>query len=381
MRVAHTLHCVAAAALLAGLLTGCAPAPRAVPAAPRSVESAQPAPAPSETFSPTPTPEPEPGETTEPPPSSPEASPTPDETPTTAPILAPGDQGDDVRDLQHRLLQLQWYQGSITPNYGPETQAAVEGFQAKRGLPVTGTIDDATLKVLHDMTRAPTRDEMYNVLVPGPAILRSGDRSDAVRDLQARLRQIGWYGAAIDGIYGKATVEAVRGFQGKRAIPVTGEVDQRTLDRLHAMTRKPTQDELRGIAPSQASSSAMRLDPRCLTGRAICISKKQRKLAWVVDGQIHMQMAVRFGSSKTPTREGAFRVEWKSRNHVSKLYDSAMPYALFFSGGQAVHYSSDFAARGYEGASHGCVNVRDKAKVAKLFDLAKVGDKVIVYSD
>lgn len=94
-----------------------------------------------------------------------------------------------------------------------------------------------------------------------------------------------------------------------------------------------------------------------------------------------MQMAVRFGSSKTPTREGAFRVEWKSRNHVSKLYDSAMPYALFFSGGQAVHYSSDFAARGYEGASHGCVNVRDKAKVAKLFDLAKVGDKVIVYSD
>ena len=45
-----------------------------------------------------------------------------------------------------------------------------------------------------------------------------------------------------------------------------------------------------------------------------------------------------------------------------------MPYAMFFSGGQAVHYSADFAARGYDGASHGCVNVRDKGKIAALFD-------------
>ena len=52
-------------------------------------------------------------------------------------------------------------------------------------------------------------------------------------------------------------------------------------------------------------------------------------------------------SSYTPTREGLFHVGWKSRDHVSKLYDSAMPFAMFFSGGQAVHYSSDFAARGY----------------------------------
>ncbi len=45
-----------------------------------------------------------------------------------------------------------------------------------------------------------------------------------------------------------------------------------------------------------------------------------------------------------------------------------MPFAMFFSGGQAVHYSSDFAANGYYGASHGCVNVRDYDGVAWLFD-------------
>ena len=74
-----------------------------------------------------------------------------------------------------------------------------------------------------------------------------------------------------------------------------------------------------------------------------------------------------------------FRVGWKSRDHVSTLYGSTMPYSMFFSGGQAVHYSSDFAARGYTGASHGCVNVRDFAGIASLFGQVNLGDKVVVY--
>jgi lipoprotein-anchoring transpeptidase ErfK/SrfK len=52
---------------------------------------------------------------------------------------------------------------------------------------------------------------------------------------------------------------------------------------------------------------------------------------------------------------------------------------MFFSRGQAVHYSSDFAARGYAGASHGCVNVRDYDGVRWLFDHVRIGDKVVVY--
>ena len=43
-----------------------------------------------------------------------------------------------------------------------------------------------------------------------------------------------------------------------------------------------------------------------------------------------------------------------------------MPFAMFFSGGQAVHYSPDFAATGYAGASHGCVNIRDYDAIAGL---------------
>ena len=70
---------------------------------------------------------------------------------------------------------------------------------------------------------------------------------------------------------------------------------------------------------------------------------------------------------------------WKSANHKSTALRSSMPYAMFFSGGQAVHYSSDFARRGWRGASHGCVNLRDKAGAAVLFAAVPVGTRVVVY--
>ena len=214
----------------------------------------------------------------------------------------------------------------------------------------------------------------------GPALLSPGDESAEVRDLQARLRQIDWFTGDVSDKYGPTTTEAVRGFQAKRGFQVTGVVDRRTLDRLHRMTRPPTKAELTNAPPP--SSHANRpgtLDPRCTTGRVLCIDKSSRTLRWVVDGKVRKTVDVRFGSEETPTRDGAFSVRSKSRDHVSSIFHTPMPFAMFFSGGQAVHYSSDFAARGYNGASHGCVNVRDRDAVAWLYDQVDVGDTVIVY--
>lgn len=360
---------VTALALLA--VAGCAQHPSSL------TVNAEPEPSPA-AISPEPLPPSTPPET----PVESQPSATPDASPELSDaVLSPGEQSEKVRELQHRLLQLEWYEGRITGEFDTATTQAVEGFQSKRGLPVLGFVDQATWDALGSMTRQPTHDEMHNILVAGPALLKQGDSGDNVKDLQARLKQIGWYDPLIDGSYGETTVNGVRGFQKKREIPVTGEVDQRTLDRLNAMTRKPTQDELNNVVPTKSPTGEMTLDDRCLTGRVLCVSKAQRKLAWVIDGQIQMTMAVRFGSELTPTRNGVFSVGWKSKDHVSTLYDTPMPYAMFFSGGQAIHYSADFAANGYNGASHGCVNVRDKAAIASLFDQVTVGDKVVVYTD
>jgi peptidoglycan hydrolase-like protein with peptidoglycan-binding domain len=315
-------------------------------------------------------------------PSTAQAEPTPTPTPTPtkptkpAALLAPGDKGEKVRELQHRLRQLEWFAGTITGRYAASTTKAVKGFQEKREFAVTGEVDRRTWSKLVAMTRRPTRAERHNILVPGPALMKPGSSGLAVRGLQARLKQIGWYSAAVTGNYGSVTTSGVRGFQAKRGIPVTGAVDQRTLDRLRGMTRTPTNAELYNRVPK---ASAAGLDPRCRTGRAICVSKRTNSLVWVVDGQARLRMDVRFGSDRTPTREGSFRIGWKSRHHFSSLYDTSMPYAMFFSGGQAVHYSPDFAARGYNGASHGCVNVRNLGGIQALFAQARVGDKVIVH--
>ena len=307
--------------------------------------------------------------------SSPAPKPSPTPTKPTA-MLAEGDSGTKVRELQHRLRQLDWFAGTITGRYAGSTVKGVQGFQDKRAYDATGEVDRRTWTKLVSMTRKPTDDEMQNRLVPGPAILARGASGDRVRDLQARLKQIGWFSGGVAASYGSVTVGAVKGFQEKRQIPVTGEVDQRTWDLLTGMTRTPTKDEKHNRAPKP---SAAGLDSRCLTGRALCISKSTNSLVWVVNGEPQLRMDVRFGSAELPTREGAFSVGWKSRDHVSTIYHTPMPYAMFFSGGQAVHYSPDFAARGYNGASHGCVNVRNLSGIQTLFSDVRVGDKVIVY--
>lgn len=209
-----------------------------------------------------------------------------------------------------------------------------------------------------------------------PAVILTGSTSTKVRELQARLAQLHLFSRSPTGFYGTVTEHSVSDFQERHGLAVSGRVTQATWTKLVSLTHTPTHKELYPVAPANPVG---KLDARCMTGRAVCVSKTSRSLSWVVNGKVLATMDVRFGAQYTPTREGLFHVTFKSRNHVSTLYNSPMPYAMFFSGGQAVHYSSDFAARGYAGASHGCVNVRDKAAVAALFDQVKVGDKVVVY--
>ncbi|MFJ9466789.1 L,D-transpeptidase family protein [Streptomyces caniferus] len=206
-------------------------------------------------------------------------------------------------------------------------------------------------------------------------LMAAGARGAQVRELQARLAQLGLFDRSPTGYYASMTAASVRAFQQRQGLPRTGAVQPTAWRALRSRTRRPAHTEL--YPPTTRPVGAP--DPRCMTGRVICISKRSNTLTWRVDGRIISAMDVRFGSQYTPTREGTFTLTFKSRHHVSTLYHTAMPYAMFFSGGQAVHYSADFAARGYRGASHGCVNVRDKTKIAALFGTVKKGTKVVVY--
>jgi hypothetical protein len=201
----------------------------------------------------------------------------------------------------------------------------------------------------------------------GPQIVALQRRLRAARVLKTE---------EITGQFDPHTVSAVKRFQRQAGLEQTGKVGRRTWDLLVARTgqiliKKPFK---------WPPKNSVDLPSRCETsGRVLCVDKSKRKLYYVKAGTIIKTLDARFGCRGMRTREGTFKVLRKSRHHVSGTFHSAMPYAMFFSGGQAVHYSANFDRVGYNGCSHGCVNIRAKSTLSWIFDQIRVGDRVYVY--
>lgn len=202
---------------------------------------------------------------------------------------------------------------------------------------------------------------------------KKGETNAGVTALQRRLDKANVLAPRyLTGYFGSITETAVKRFQRRYHLQASGKVTRTTWKVLVAKTGR--------IKISAVRNASGTLDRRCIfSGRALCADKTRDRLYYVHDGKIVKTMAARFGCWNHRTREGRFTVRWKSRHHVSTIYHTPMPYAMFFSGGQAVHYSADFAARGYNGCSHGCVNVRAKSTIRWVFDRIRVGDRVVVY--
>ncbi|HRW18258.1 MAG TPA: L,D-transpeptidase family protein [Dermatophilaceae bacterium] len=306
--------------------------------------------------------------------------------PAPAIILAEGATGDRVRDLQARLKQLKHFTGTVDGSYGATTTAAVTAYQKAFTIPPTGTVDEDLWTLLIATTREPNAEELAGRLLPGPALFAVGSSSPVVRELEARLKLLGRWSGDVDNSYTATTAKAVSGYQAKRGLPQTGEVDQRTKNVIWAATRKPTADELNNVKPAPvAGIDVTKLDPRCQTGRVLCASKANRALYWIIDGVVVRRFDARFGTPEFPSDNGTFSVFMKSRDHHSTIYNNAwMPFALFYNGGEAVHYSPTFARDGWGTpqalrGSHGCTNIRDFNGAAWLFDQVQIGDRVVVY--
>lgn len=121
--------------------------------------------------------------------------------------LTQGDLGADVKALQTRLAQLEYYNGQISGSYMEGTATAVRAFQADYGMPTTGTLDQATQALL--------LSAQYRPLVLG----RQGED---VERLQLRLTQLGFYTGTITGNYLKSTQEAVSAFQTHNGLAADG---------------------------------------------------------------------------------------------------------------------------------------------------------------
>jgi peptidoglycan hydrolase-like protein with peptidoglycan-binding domain len=88
--------------------------------------------------------------------------------------------------------------------------------------------------------------------------------TDAVRDVQARLRALGYYGGPIDGMWGRGTQASLERFQRHRRLAVTGRLNQATVT---AMGLDPARLQARGYAPRPAAPQerVAKVGPRTTT--------------------------------------------------------------------------------------------------------------------
>lgn len=162
-----------------------------------------------------------------------------------------------------------------------------------------------------------------------------------VYEVQIRLRRLGFFTVTPNGMFGPQTERAVKRFQRALGLRVNG--------RVNAETWKPL---IRRSTFGKKAVPAACKDP----GWHACYDRKRHQTSLFHNGRLHNSWLVRGGSYDRQTRTGDFTVQWRSKDHKSRLYDGApMPYAQFFSGGQALH-GSRLMMNPYEGHSHGCVN-------------------------
>ena len=207
---------------------------------------------------------------------------------------------------------------------------------------------------------APARAEVTGAEFP----LQPGAANGYVDVLQKRLTWLG-YAIADDEratmTLGPSTLAGLRAFEEKFALALTDDVTTTTWNRIRTV-----------------AGAVGTLPGPCRTETSICIDTRQRLLRFVKDGRVILTADARFGLPSQQTARGTFRVLSRDRTHWSRLYRTSMPFALFFHGGQAIHYSHYFARDGYAGASHGCVNLRDREKAQWVFEHAPVGTRVYI---
>lgn len=166
-------------------------------------------------------------------------------------------------------------------------------------------------------------------------------RIEHVYEVQIRLRRLGYFTVTPNGVFGPQTERAVKRFQRALGLRVNG--------RLNAETWKPL---------IRRSTFGKRVVPSACRDRGwhACYDRKRHQVSLFRNGRLYNSWLVRGGSYYRQTRVGNFTVQWRNEDHRSRLYDGApMPYAQFFSGGQALH-GSRLMMNPYVGHSHGCVN-------------------------
>ena len=107
----------------------------------------------------------------------------------------------------------------------------------------------------------------YNIVVRNAevqALSKYGSRGDEVRQIQTKLKNWGYYSGSVDGIYGSATLSAVKSFQKKNGLTVDGIAGTKTLQAMGIYNSSSSSS----TSGSNVNSSNLNLLSRVVYGEA-----------------------------------------------------------------------------------------------------------------
>ncbi len=147
--------------------------------------------------------------------------------------LRVGDTNETVIELQNKLKTLGYFHQRATGTFCEETRWAVKQFQENNNLSIDGVVGKKTWQVLDSLFMSSTV-----LLDRWEKPVSQGVFGEAVKVLQRNLKTIGCYNGEVHGHFGVETAEAVKQFQSKYRVPMTGEVDGNTWQALIETVKK-----------------------------------------------------------------------------------------------------------------------------------------------
>jgi peptidoglycan hydrolase-like protein with peptidoglycan-binding domain len=148
-------------------------------------------------------------------------------------------RADIVADLQRELAKRNFYDGPADGISGPKTDAAIRDFIQTTGLKIAAEPTDELLRMLaRSAVKAPSgrgagpghADPIAELIEPSPR---------RVLAVQRALAEAGYGQIKPTGVYGPETRAAIEKFERERKLPITGQISDRLVRELAALTGQP----------------------------------------------------------------------------------------------------------------------------------------------
>ena len=267
--------------------------------------------------------------------------------------VSEGDTGQDVGEIQDRLLELGYIDAGTYTNetFNTATTTAVKAFQQKNNLSADGTVGRDTMEMLY------SENAKAN-------FLSFGEKSDKVLKYQQKLKALNYLSSEPDGTYGQDTVDAVKRFQNLNGIIADGFLGPSTMQLLDSGNGKANALVL-GVSGNDV----------------LKMQKRLKELKYLSSATGYFGSDTETAIMKFQKRNGLTADGKAGINTLNKLYSSSArknSSSSSFSGGKKPSTSTGGSSSSGSGSSSGG-NTIYKGSVSSLLSVAqsKIGCRYV----